>query len=384
MAVYKRGETYWFTFVFDGRRIQKSTKQGNRKAAFDIERAYRTMLAKGEVGIEPRKKERRTVADLLDAVEQMFKDEGKLSEQNRSLVKRAKEDFGTKLAGDLNGEDLDKYIARRKAEGAKNATINRVLEIVRRGYTLANKKARKAKAPLPFPEIPLFEKLSEKDNVRKGFFSEAELDALISHLPADLQDFARFAAACGMRKGELSKLTWRMVDADELRIPGEICKNDEDRVLPLTGEMLEIIERRRAALPREKNGAVQMSEFVFHRDGLAVKELRKSWQTAAIAAGLGMMICPKCGVSGPEKRCTKCKAARKYDGKLFHDLRRTSVRNMVRAGVNTQVAKEWSGHKSDSMFKRYSILTRNDLREAAKKTEEYRKNQREKVVAIAK
>ena len=116
------------------------------------------------------------------------------------------------------------------------------------------------------PEIPVFDKLPE-DNARQGCFSEAELDALISHLPGDLQDFTKFAVASGMRKEELSKLTWRMIESDELRIPAAICKNREDRVLPLAGELAEIIERRRAALPREKNGAVQMFEFIFHRDG---------------------------------------------------------------------------------------------------------------------
>jgi integrase len=276
------------------------------------------------------------------------------------------------MSNELTTEDVDKYITRRKNEGAKNSSINRVTEVVRRAYKFAVIAA------------PRMEHLSEKDNARQGFFSEAELAVLISHLPADLQDFACFAAACGMRKGEISGLIWNMVEGDELRIPGNICKNRKGRILPLTGELAEIIERRRAALPREKNGTVQMPDHIFHRDGDAVAELRKSWQTAAIAAGLGIMVCVKCGEQGPEKHCAKCKRPRKYQGKLFHDLRRTAVRNMVKAGVNTQVAKQWSGHKSDSMFERYSILTTDDMREAAKKTEEYRKSQREKVVAIAK
>jgi hypothetical protein len=58
MAVYKRGGTYWFAFVFDGRRIQRSTKQGNRKAAIDCEAAYRTKLGKDDFGIAPFKRER--------------------------------------------------------------------------------------------------------------------------------------------------------------------------------------------------------------------------------------------------------------------------------------------------------------------------------------
>jgi hypothetical protein len=55
MAVYKRGGTYWFEFIFRGRRIRKSTMQTNKRAAENIESAYRTKLAQGLVGIGEKK-----------------------------------------------------------------------------------------------------------------------------------------------------------------------------------------------------------------------------------------------------------------------------------------------------------------------------------------
>jgi len=54
-AIYKRGGIYWFEFVFNGRRVRKSTMQGNRREAETIASAYRTKLAKGVVGLDERK-----------------------------------------------------------------------------------------------------------------------------------------------------------------------------------------------------------------------------------------------------------------------------------------------------------------------------------------
>src|SRR5882757_7075938 len=56
MSIYKRNGVYWFHFVFSGEHVQKSTKQGNPRTARQIEAAYKTALAKGEVGITERKK----------------------------------------------------------------------------------------------------------------------------------------------------------------------------------------------------------------------------------------------------------------------------------------------------------------------------------------
>jgi integrase len=162
---------------------------------------------------------------------------------------------------------------------------------------------------------------------------------VLSHLPDYLKDFARFGYLSGWRKGEIAGLEWRDVDRDAkvVRLRPEASKTHEGRVLVLDGEIWEIMKRRwqdRVYGP-----------WVFHRQGFQIGDFRKAWKSA----------CRKAGIPG----------------KLFHDLRRTSVRNMVRASVPERVAMEVSGHRTRSIFDRYHIVSERDLREAIRKTQAY-------------
>jgi integrase len=371
MGVFKRGKFYWFTFTHNGQRIQKSTQQGDKESAKKLMSAERTHLSLVDAGLEsPEPKAKRkgvTVGGLLDELEEHYRVEGKASPRNLSTLGVARKAFGTKNA--LTKEDVEEYIKARLAKGARPATINRVTEIVRRAFRVAKR---------PAPEI----RHLHEDNVRTGFFACDELERVVGALPEDLKDFVRFAFATAWRKGEIASLRWSDVEDDVIRLRAENSKNREARQVVIDGDLVEIIKRRRALRAVETPDGTALCEHIFHRGGESIAEFRKSWARACASAKVGTMICPKCKSEGAALTCPDCKEATKYSGKIFHDLRRSGVRDMIRGGVPQSVAMKISGHKTASMFRRYDIASEADLRQAMLSVQKYREAERQKIVPV--
>ncbi len=103
--------------------------------------------------------------------------------------------------------------------------------------------------------------------------------------------------------------------------------------------------------------------YVFHRGPERVKDFCKAWHTACVGAGVGQFI-------GEGKDRT-------YSGKIFHDLRGTAVRNLIRSGVAQSVAMLISGHKDGRIFSRYNIVDTRDVAEAMQKLSEYEARKRQ-------
>lgn len=114
-----------------------------------------------------------------------------------------------------------------------------------------------------------------------------------------------------------------------------------------------------------------MTPFVFtNKDGSdRIKDFRGSWNTACRKAGIGY------GYRMNKKYVEKWKNKLPW-GPILHDFRRTAVRNSVRSGVPERVVMKVSGHKTRSVFDRYNIVNDTDLKDAAKRQEEYLEKQK--------
>jgi hypothetical protein len=143
-VIYKRGGVYWFEFRFNGERIQRSTKQGNKNVARDIAAAYRTRLAKGEVGIE----ERNPIPNL-SGFKQRFLDEIRIRRADHpetiqfyeckysGLLKYAP--LAQARLDRIDEEMISAFTARMTADDYERSTINRHLATLKRALRLARK-----------------------------------------------------------------------------------------------------------------------------------------------------------------------------------------------------------------------------------------------------
>ena len=184
--------------------------------------------------------------------------------------------------------------------------------------------------------------LSE-DNRRTGFFEQEQYEAVLSNLLGYLKGVLTMGYWTGMRKAEILGLTWDKVDLFNKLVFLERTKNGEDRTLPLNEELY------RMMLEQHKQ-RVDGCPFVFHRYRVRIQSFSKAWHTARKNAG--------------------------YEGKLVHDLRRTGVRNLIRAGVPQSVAMKISGHRDARIFARYNIVDTRDMADAMRKVSQYEQEKR--------
>jgi integrase len=242
---------------------------------------------------------------------------------------------------------------------------NRRLQLLGQAFRVAIQNKTLSLAPF----VP---RLSELGNERQGFFETADFEAVVAKLPEYLRDFSRLGFVTGWRKGSIESLRWADVGEGVIYLRAKNSKTRKPETMPLEGELQDIIERRReAAVLKSEDAPPRFAEFVFHRNGQPIGDFRKAWAGACVSAGLGKMICPKCASESASNTCEECEIPTRYIGKIFHDFRRTASRNMISAGVPQAVAMKITGHRTDSMFRRYAIVNEEQKREALAKTQQY-------------
>jgi integrase len=330
-TIYQRGDIWWVKIHVDGRPVYESSKSTKHADAVKLRDKLLAKKVRGEVsGGSPN---RVLISELLDDV--LKSDIADSTRYVWGLVveKNLRPFFGRLKATRLTTDKMDEYRARRKKEGRTDATVNRELSIVRTAYHNARKRT-----PPKVHVVPYFPMITET-HVRQGFLTDDQYAKLRDALGPDLRPLFVCGYETGVRRSELLSCEWDWIDFDSgtISLPSHVTKTKEGRTVPIIdGDMRDLL----TAAKQERDANWPDSKWVFNRQGEQIISFRSAWDKAATVAGV------------PEL--------------TFHDLRRTAVRNMRRAGVPQVIRMAISGHKTDSMERRYNIVDGDDL-EVAKK-----------------
>jgi integrase len=342
-TVYRRGNIWWISYYVRNRPIQESSGSAQKGDAENLLKRRIGEVAAG-VRVGP---QRATIGDLCKLVIEDYRMRG-LSDANHVQMRYNSNIaplLGRLLASRFGQNQIWQYIENRRSDGASNGTINRELAIVRRGFKLG------AQQDLPLvqrqPAIPVL----PETNVRQGFLEQDQYEKLLEELPANLKALFVCGYHVGARKNELRCIKWPQVDLDAgaIRLPASQTKTKRPRTLPIYCDMVRWLEEQRRTCPVG-------CEWVFHgKHNHPVDNHLNGWAEACERIGL--------------------------PGLLFHDLRRSAVRNMKRAGIQDKVAMEISGHLTRSVFDRYNIIDEGDIKDAGQLLEEYAQKRKQERAA---
>lgn len=310
-TVYLKDGRYWLEYYVRGECVREPGGLDGRGAKTEPE--ARKLLKRrlkeihGDRYVGPRE-EKRTVLELLDSyVEHLTRRGAKSVPQVASHLKPVRAFFSFARAVDVTTDRIREFIEARSAV-VDGPTVNRSLQALRAAFNLARKEGRFSRVPY-FPLLP-------EDNTRRGFFEREEHEAIKARLGNPYADIAEFGYRTGWRRGEIEPLQWKDVDREAGTASLLKSKNGEPRTFPFRDdsgnltELGELIERRWTLRVYQTKNGPAVSPFVFHRSGRRVWTFDDKWREAAKAANL--------------------------PGRLFHDYRRTAVRDLVRAGVSAR------------------------------------------------
>jgi integrase len=262
MSIFKRGNTYWYHFIFSGQHTQESTKQGNPRVARQMEAAHRTSLAKGEVGIRE-KRPAPTLAQFMSSefmpwAAATFKAKRNTYVWYRGGARRLSEFeliANTRL-DQLTGERVAAYIAHRQTAGLNTTAINRELQILRRMLHLAVEWGRTEKT------VKI--KMLPGEPRRERVLTLEESARYLAAAPEPTASIATVLIDSGLRPEECFRMRWEYINFDSGRNGRILVPHGKTpsarRFVPMTPRVRSALESRWIDAGTPDDGWVFQSE----------------------------------------------------------------------------------------------------------------------------
>ncbi len=341
MAIYQRGEVWWYEFMFAGRRIRESAKTSRKTIARESERVRRLELEKTLAGMPIEKRENRInrVQDVVREYPEHYPINHRpksviFSKQRLIHVSRL---LGSTLLPDLTEQAVRRYIKTRLGESAGGRTINMELGELSRAIGK------------PWSVLwPKVRKLEELKDVGKALSADEEkrlLDACLKPHRRLIGAFVRIALLTGMRAGEILGLTWGRVDlmSRVLTVGRAKSSSGTGRQIPLNEQLFQVLASHAewfAGLFGETKPEYYLFPFgspLPTDPSRPVTDLSRAWDSLR------------------EDAKVSCR---------FHDLRHTVATKMAEAGVPESTMLALLGHMSRAMLERYSHIRLKAKRQA--------------------
>ena len=315
MSLYQRKDSsvWWIKLCVNGRRLQKSSGTADRKAAQEYhDRLKAELWEQSRLGVKPGYLWQDAVVRWLGETEH------KASQATDKIWLRWLDGHLRDVPlRDINRAKLDELVAARKAERVTNATINRMLALVR---SILRRALHEWEWLDSMPKV----RLLPEPKRRIRFLSAEDAERLLGELPEHLAAMVRFSLETGLRQANVTGLLWSQVDLARkvAWIHPDQAKARKAIAIPLSDMAVLVI--------RGQLG--QHDTHVFSYRGQPVRHVNNhAWDKALVRAGIADF--------------------------RWHDLRHTWASWHVQRGTPLNVLQELGGWESVEMVRRYAHLS---------------------------
>ena len=311
--VYKRNKTWWVRFTTpNGTRIRRSAHTCNKKEAEEFHDNLKAQYwRQATLDEKPAHSWQEAVIRWLEETSHKATHEG-----DKLHLKWVDQYLREYMLREVNRDTIDHMTQERLQDGVKNATVNRMLEVVRAIL-------RKAEREWEWLDKAPYIRMLPEPKRRIRWLSRDEAHNLIIYLPAHLKAPVRFSLATGLRKSNVTGLTWQQVDLERrvAWIHANEAKAGRSINVPLNDDAHRVLT----------NLVGNHDKYVFTYRGKPVREVNtKAWRKALKNAGINNF--------------------------RWHDLRHTWASWHVQQGTPLTVLQELGGWESSEMVRRYAHL----------------------------
>ncbi len=324
MSLFRRCKTWWISFTDpSGKRVRQSARTTDRRKAQQYHdklkaEAWRVF----KLGERPKRTWQDAVVRFL--VEKVHK--ASLRDDKWNLRWLDPHLRGLHL-DEITRDVIDRVKQARLAEGVANASVNRMLEVVRAILRMAEREWEWIE------RAPVIRLLPEPKR-RVRWLTREEADRLVSYLPEHMAEMVRFSLVTGLRQRNVADLQWPQVDLKRriAWIHADQAKARKAIAVPLNAEAMAVLHRLEGRHPTN----------MFSYRGRPIRQVNtKAWKKALKRAGI--------------------------ENFRWHDLRHTWASWHVQAGTPLAVLQELGGWESELMVRRYAHLSAEHLAPYAEK-----------------